>query len=154
MNLIESLQNAWQLIQKEPWIFLSFAGTMATGGFLTGRWFNAEKVSNLESRIARRDEQIKDLEQRNKDLKEKFETQMPTASAIDEVKRPQRHYLIGRFTAEYQNENRGKLTPRMEAGLDLPPAEWINARLEKLDETWRVRNVRGMHFDIYEPTER
>ncbi len=149
MDPIASLQNAWLLIQKEPWVFLPFAVTMATGGFLTGRWFNDEKVSNLESRLARRDEQITDLEEQNKELQEKLSTSTSVVQPANGAN-GMRHYLIGQFTAEYQHENRDKLTPRMKAGLELPPADFINSRLEKLDESWRVRNVRGRDCEIYE----
>jgi hypothetical protein len=39
---------------------------------------------------------------------------------------------------------------QMLAGLQLPPQDWLNEQLEIYGKRWRVRNVQGPTFEIYE----
>lgn len=139
MDLISLIKENWSVVSQAPWFFLTLAVLFGGGGFAAGRFFLSEKVSNLESRLAFRDEQIKGLEA-------KLPAHQNEAAIEQESGR---HILLGRLTAEYQHSHQN-LSRRMLAGLELPPAEWINAELEKLDEPWRVRNIRGRNCEIYE----
>ncbi|RWN48980.1 MAG: hypothetical protein EOS03_00520 [Mesorhizobium sp.] len=49
------------LIIANPAAFATFAVLFGGGGFAVGRYFLTERIANLESRIARRDEEIADL---------------------------------------------------------------------------------------------
>lgn len=42
------------------------------------------------------------------------------------------------------------ITPRMMAGLEYPPADFLNAELEKLGERWRVRDADAGKVQIYD----
>ncbi|WP_287139617.1 hypothetical protein [Mesorhizobium sp.] len=62
-DLIDFLQINSALVLANPIAFSTFAVLFAGGGFLVGRYFLAERVANLESRIARRDDEIKALKE-------------------------------------------------------------------------------------------
>jgi chaperonin cofactor prefoldin len=140
MDIVSLLKENWSVVSQAPWAFVTLAAVIGVGGFTIGRFFLSEKVSNLESRLTIRDERIKELEA-------KISTST-TDKAIDED--PTRHVLLGRLTAKYQDAHRDMISERMKAGLELPPAEWTNAELEKLEEPWRVRNIRGRNCEIFE----
>ncbi|MBX4971087.1 hypothetical protein [Rhizobium binae] len=139
MDVVSLVKENWSVISQAPWVFVTLAALLGSGGFVVGRFLLSEKVSNLESRLATRDERIKDLESK--------------ISALDtEIAKDDsgiRQMLLGRFTSQYQTE-KGGVSLRMKAGLELPPADWINSKLEELEEPWRVRNVRGRHCEIYD----
>ncbi|PBC20180.1 hypothetical protein FJV83_29395 [Mesorhizobium sp. WSM4307] len=60
-DLIEFFQTNAALVIANPMAFLTFAILFGTGGFIVGRYFLTERVANLESRIARRDDEIEAL---------------------------------------------------------------------------------------------
>jgi hypothetical protein len=62
--LIDFLQTNSALVLANPVPFASFAVLFGGGGFLVGRYFLTERIANLESRIARRDDEIVDLKAR------------------------------------------------------------------------------------------
>jgi len=57
-DLIEFFQANAALVIANPMAFLTFAVLFGTGGFTVGRYFLTERIANLESRIARRDDEI------------------------------------------------------------------------------------------------
>jgi hypothetical protein len=63
-DLIDFLRTNSALMLANPVAFASFAVLFGGGGFLVGRYFLAERIANLESRIARRDDEIVDLKAR------------------------------------------------------------------------------------------
>jgi hypothetical protein len=88
-DLIDFLQTNSALVLANPVAFASFAVLFAGGGFLVGRYFLTERIANLESRIARRDDEIVDLKVRQ--TAKKLELPMvPIARtmAVDEYDRP------------------------------------------------------------------
>lgn len=64
MDYVNLLKENWAVIQAAPWVFVTFAVMFATAGFVAGRYFLAERVSNLESRLDKRDEEIASLKER------------------------------------------------------------------------------------------
>ncbi|WP_287361846.1 hypothetical protein, partial [Mesorhizobium sp.] len=66
-----------------------FAVLFGGGGFLVGRYFLTERIANLESRIARRDDEIVDLKARQTTKKLKL-PMVPIARtmAVDGYDRP------------------------------------------------------------------
>ena len=44
----------------------------------------------------------------------------------------------------------GGITPRMAAGMELPPADFLNGELEKQHAAWRVRRTDGPNAETYE----
>lgn len=60
-DLIDFLQANSVLVLANPIAFASFAMLFGSSGFMVGRYFLAERIANLESRIARRDDEIKEL---------------------------------------------------------------------------------------------
>ena len=60
-DLINFLQTNAALVIANPTAFMIFAVLFGGGGFAVGRYFLAERIANLESRIARRDDEIKEL---------------------------------------------------------------------------------------------
>ncbi|UVK49512.1 hypothetical protein BPNPMPFG_008171 (plasmid) [Mesorhizobium sp. AR07] len=58
-EVIDFLQANAALVLANPVAFATFAVLFGGGGFLVGRYFLAERIANLESRIARRDEELK-----------------------------------------------------------------------------------------------
>lgn len=92
-----------------------------------------ERIATLKSRIEKRDETISELR--------------GASPEVDGNNQSARNILLGRLTAQYMASHDG-LSPRMLAGLESPPVEWINAELEKLGEDWRVRNANGKNRDI------
>ncbi len=63
-DLIDFLQTNSALVIANPTAFGTFAILFGGGGFVVGRYFLAERIANLESRIARRDEDIAELKSR------------------------------------------------------------------------------------------
>lgn len=139
MDIVSLLKDNWSVVSQAPWVFVTLAIVVGCGGFVVGRFFLTEKVSNLESRLAVRDERIKELEAKQSTL-------VNEKADYD----PGRQILLGRLTVKYQDAYRDIISERMKAGLELPPAEWINAELEKLEERWRVRNIRGRDCEIFD----
>lgn len=62
-ELIEFLQVNSTLVLANPLAFATLAVLFGSGGFWVGRYFLAERIANLESRIAKRDEEIAELKQ-------------------------------------------------------------------------------------------
>ncbi|MCF6117145.1 hypothetical protein L2449_09485 [Mesorhizobium muleiense] len=60
-DLIAFLEANSALVLANPVVFATFAVLFGGGGFLVGRYLLTERIANLESRIARRDEEIADL---------------------------------------------------------------------------------------------
>ncbi|MER9581467.1 hypothetical protein [Mesorhizobium sp. M0276] len=54
------------LVAANPAAFATFAVLFGGGGFAVGRYFLTERIANLESRIARRDEEITALKAKQK----------------------------------------------------------------------------------------
>ncbi|TPN50216.1 hypothetical protein FJ976_16060 [Mesorhizobium sp. B1-1-9] len=63
-DLIAFLQTNASLILANPVAFAIFAVLFGSGGFAVGRYFLTERIANLESRIARRDDEIEALKKR------------------------------------------------------------------------------------------
>ncbi|WP_214476766.1 hypothetical protein [Mesorhizobium sp. dw_380] len=63
-DLIDFLQTNATLVLANPAAFAIFTVLFGTGGFVVGRYFLAERIANLESRIARRDDEIEALKKR------------------------------------------------------------------------------------------
>lgn len=60
-KIIAFLEANSALVLANPAVFATFAVLSSGGGFVVGRYFLTERVTNLESRIARRDEEIAEL---------------------------------------------------------------------------------------------
>ncbi|UVK56350.1 hypothetical protein DBIPINDM_002948 [Mesorhizobium sp. AR02] len=60
-DLIAFIGSNAALVIANPAAFATFALLFGGGGFAVGRYFLTERIANLESRIARRDEEITDL---------------------------------------------------------------------------------------------
>ncbi|MBZ9798394.1 hypothetical protein [Mesorhizobium sp. ES1-4] len=60
-DLIDFLRSNAALVLANPTPFATFAILFGSGGFVVGRYFLTERIANLESRLARRDDEIKDL---------------------------------------------------------------------------------------------
>lgn len=65
-EFIEFIQSNSALVVANPTAFATFAVLFGGGGFAVGRYFLVERIANLESRIARRDEEITDLKAKQK----------------------------------------------------------------------------------------
>ncbi|WP_063827816.1 hypothetical protein [Mesorhizobium loti] len=63
-DLIDFFQTNSVVVLANPMVFASSAVLFGSSGFMVGRYFLAERIANLESRIARRDEEIKELKSR------------------------------------------------------------------------------------------
>lgn len=63
-DLIAFIGSNTMLVATNPAAFATFALLVGGGGFAVGRFFLTERIANLESRIARRDEEIADLKAR------------------------------------------------------------------------------------------
>ncbi|ESY73675.1 hypothetical protein X740_32335 [Mesorhizobium sp. LNHC221B00] len=59
--MIAFLQTNASLVLANPVAFTIFAILFGSGGFAVGRYFLTERIANLESRIARRDDEIEAL---------------------------------------------------------------------------------------------
>ncbi|RUX25189.1 hypothetical protein EOA13_28335 [Mesorhizobium sp. M7A.F.Ca.US.011.01.1.1] len=60
-DLIAFIGNNAELVIAQPTAFATFAVLFGGGGFAVGRYFLAERIANLESRISRRDDEIIEL---------------------------------------------------------------------------------------------
>ena len=67
--------------------------------------------------------------------------QMAVNSEQEESRR--KHSIVERLTNLYLLEGGGVLSPSVQAGLHLPPEDWLNERLANLGESWQVFNIRG-----------
>ncbi|MDF3214834.1 MULTISPECIES: hypothetical protein [Mesorhizobium] len=65
-EFIEFIQSNSALVVANPAAFATFAALFGGAGFAVGRYFLTERIANLESRIARRDEEITDLKAKQK----------------------------------------------------------------------------------------
>ncbi|MER8843383.1 hypothetical protein [Mesorhizobium australicum] len=65
-DLIAFIGSNAALVIANPAAFATFAVLFGGGGFVVGRYFLTERIANLESRIARRDEEITDLKAKQK----------------------------------------------------------------------------------------
>lgn len=57
-DLIDFLQTNSALVLANPVPFATFALLFGSGGFVVGRYFLAERIANLESRLATRNDEI------------------------------------------------------------------------------------------------
>ncbi|WP_287195354.1 hypothetical protein [Mesorhizobium sp.] len=57
-DVIAFLKANSALVLANPAVFATFAVLFGGGGFVVGRYLLTERIANLESRIARRDEEI------------------------------------------------------------------------------------------------
>jgi hypothetical protein len=73
-------------------------------------------------------------------LAQRAEQQATLASRVAYVNALTRTYIQGH----------DGISSEMMGGLELPPEIWLNRELAKAGETWRVRNIRGPRFEIYE----
>ncbi|TIR30122.1 MAG: hypothetical protein E5X07_23025 [Mesorhizobium sp.] len=60
-DLVAFLEANSALVLANPAVFATFAVLFGGGGFIVGRYLLTERIANLESRIARRDEEIAEL---------------------------------------------------------------------------------------------
>ncbi|WP_164778027.1 hypothetical protein [Mesorhizobium sp. M7A.F.Ca.US.006.01.1.1] len=65
-DVIAFIQSNSSLVVANPAAFATLALLFGGSGFAIGRYFLTERIANLESRIARRDEEIKDLKAKQK----------------------------------------------------------------------------------------
>jgi hypothetical protein len=65
-DLIDFISGNAALVVANPAPFATFAILFGGGGFAVGRYFLTERIANLESRIARRDEEIAELKGKQK----------------------------------------------------------------------------------------
>lgn len=65
-DLIAFIGSNSALVAANPAAFATFAVLFGGGGFAVGRYLLTERIANLESRIARRDEEITDLKAKQK----------------------------------------------------------------------------------------
>lgn len=65
-DLIAVIRSNTALVVANPAAFATFAVLFGGGEFTVGRYFLTERIANLESRIARRDEEITDLKAKQK----------------------------------------------------------------------------------------
>ena len=63
-DLIAFMSSNAALVIANPAAFATFAVLLGGGGFAVGRYFLTERIANLESRIARRDDEIAELKAR------------------------------------------------------------------------------------------
>jgi hypothetical protein len=63
-DLIDFFQTNSALVLANPIAFATIAVLFGSGGFMVGRYFLTERIANLESRIARRDDEIGELKSR------------------------------------------------------------------------------------------
>ncbi|ESX78839.1 MULTISPECIES: hypothetical protein [unclassified Mesorhizobium] len=57
--------------------------------------------------------------------------------------------IVRQFAGLYVLSHDG-ITSRMMAGLELPPAKWLNTELANAGHNWRVRNISGSNFEMVE----
>lgn len=94
-ELIDFLQTNSALVLANPIAFATFAILFGSGGFLVGRYFLAERIANLESRIARRDEELAELKEGRSPAKEPELPMVPIVGTAatwenEEISLPQR----------------------------------------------------------------
>lgn len=94
----------------------------------------------IETRVDRALESAKD--QAQVALASQAKTMMPTEA--------ERAEALRQITKLYILSNDG-ISSRMMAGLELPPASFINGELERQNAKWRVRNVKDGSAEIYVP---
>ncbi|MFF0919109.1 hypothetical protein ACFYE8_05330 [Rhizobium leguminosarum] len=58
MNLLSMIQQNWAVISQAPFVVVGLLLATAVAAFSVGRFFLSEKVANLESRLATKDETI------------------------------------------------------------------------------------------------
>ncbi|RWO26654.1 hypothetical protein [Mesorhizobium sp.] len=80
-DLIAFLEANSALVLANPAVFATFAVLFGGGGFLFGRYLLTERIANLESRIARRDEEIAELKAEEKAPKREL-PMVPIAGAV------------------------------------------------------------------------
>lgn len=74
----------------------------------------------------------------------------PAPPADDPARKSdQRSATLSRLTNLYMMSTDG-ISPAMAAGFQMPPEAWLNEQLEKMGETWRVRNIRGANCETYD----
>ncbi|WP_292237714.1 hypothetical protein [Mesorhizobium sp.] len=81
-DLIAFLEANSALVLANPTTFATFAVMFGGGGFLVGRYMSTERVANLQSRIARRDEEIADLKAKQKAPKREL-PMVPIAGTVE-----------------------------------------------------------------------
>lgn len=80
-DLVAFLEANSALVLANPAAFATFAVLFGCGGFVVGRYLLTERIANLESRIARRDEEIADLKGEQKTPKREL-PMVPVVGAI------------------------------------------------------------------------
>lgn len=80
-DLIAFIGNNSALVIANPAAFATFAVLFGAGGFAVGRYLLTERIANLESRIARRDDEIANLKGKQKAPEEEF-PMVPILNAV------------------------------------------------------------------------
>ena len=66
-----------------------------------------------------------------------------------EKEKARRAGVLRQLTQLYMVSHDG-ISPRMMAFMELPPVEFLNVELKRLDEPWRVRDVNGARAEMYD----
>lgn len=64
MDFVKALQDNWAVLSTAPWAFATIVVLFGGGGLLIGRLWQSGVITNLESRIALRDDRIADYERK------------------------------------------------------------------------------------------
>ncbi|MEG8024094.1 hypothetical protein QP162_05930 [Sphingomonas aurantiaca] len=80
--------------------------------------------------------------------KERAQVALATQAKSTVPNEAERAEALRQITRLYILSNDG-ISSRMMAGLELPPAEFINGELERQNAKWRVTNVKGASAEIY-----
>jgi hypothetical protein len=131
-EFIKQIQSVWPLVMQAPWGFLSVGVALVVLGWVAGRFMYGERISNLKSRVERRDDEIAELKKQ------------PPGKEEDDGSGA-KNYLIGRLIGQYLHQHKDA-PRRLQMGLEQPPVDWINAELAKLEEDWRVKSGRNGEY--------
>jgi hypothetical protein len=73
----------------------------------------------------------------------------PDAAASATKEQEDRKGFLSQLVHNYMLSHDG-ISPDMASGLELPPAQWLNSQLKKYGKSWRVRNIHGPNYEIYD----
>lgn len=156
MDPVQFAKENWAVISQAPWVFVTEAALVGAIAFMFGRFFRGEKIANLESRIALKDDRISEYERKLDGASPDEAAQQFAALErrldslisvpIEELQRGLQHSEA----AARQKKIQQLIDQFRQAHGERPSEKWINDQLEQLGVAWRAVH-KGTHYETFEP---
>ena len=137
----------WQTVIGAPFLYVAAAIFVMLMAWGLTHFIYRERLDSLGARLKLKEDQLTDMERRLASAKEA--AQQPPPAPLSNNVAEHRAGVLRQLTQLFILSSDG-ISSRMMAGMELPPAEFLNAELARMGERWRVRNVEGAGAETYD----